>query len=305
LNIWIGQLQARALWGRLNQSAYSPVAGSAHYVQGLQSGTIRLTASLDAVFQPRGIPGLELGAARFFHVPYTDGEPNAAFWKKPLAVFFYKNEVSGGESVAIENQLASIFFRWVFPHSGLEIFGERGYEDQFYDFREFLENLDHDREYMIGLQKVLATRSDGFDVLRAEVINYQLSSLAIIRPGEGAVYLHSSLRQGHTNRGQLLGASPGVNAAAAATLAWTRYPATAKTSFTLRRIVRDQVGDYYLTGLVNPRGSDVLLATGFERTRYGRNVDFGAKIEVMDELNRNFLRDVGNLNLQLTTRLHR
>jgi hypothetical protein len=193
----------------------------------------------------------------------------------------------------------------VFPHSGLEVFGERGYEDQFYDLREFVENLDHDRVYMVGLQKVLATRAGGFDVLRAELINYQLSTLAFIRPGEGAVYLHSTLRQGHTNRGQLLGASAGVNAAAASTLAWTRYSRTGRTSVTLRRIVRDQVGDYYLTGVVNPRGSDVLIAAALERMRYGNVVDLGAKIEAMDELNRNFVRDVGNLNLQLTIRLHR
>jgi hypothetical protein len=305
LNIWIGQVQARVFWGRLDQSAYSPVTGSAHYLSAAQSGTVRLATSLQAVFQPRGIPGLELGVARFFHVPYTVGGPNAAFWKKPFFVFFTRNEFAQGDTVGAENQLASIFFRWVFPHSGLEVFGERGYEDQFYDLREFVENLDHDREYMIGFQKVLATRPDGFDVLRAELINYQLSTLALIRPGEGAVYLHGILRQGHTNRGQLLGASPGVNAAAASTLAWTRYSRTGRTSFTLRRIVRDQIGDYYLTGAMSPRGSDVLVAAGFERMRYGRVVDMGAKIEAMDELNRNFVRDVGNLNLQLTARFHR
>jgi hypothetical protein len=307
VNIWIGHVQARAFWGRLDQSAYSPVTGPPHYLSGILTGTVRLAASIDAVFQPRGIPGLELGAARFFHVPYTVDEPNAAFWKKPFAVFFQRNEAIQKDSLDIsaQNQLASIFFRWVFPHSGFEVFGERGYEDQFFDFREFLENLDHDREYMLGFQKVLATRADGFDLLRAELINYQISSLGLIRPGEGAVYLHSPLRQGHTNRGQLLGASAGVNAAAASSLAWTRYSSTGRTSITFRRIVRDQVGDFYLTGRTNPRGSDVLIATALERMRYGQRVDLGAKIEAMDELNRNFVRDVGNLNLQLTARLHR
>jgi hypothetical protein len=306
LNIWIGHVQARAFWGRLDQSAYSPVTGPAHYLSGIFTGTVRLATSIDAVFQPRGIPGLELGVARFFHVPYTVDEPNAAFWRKPFAVFFQRNEESQKDSVDVgaQNQLASIFFRWVFPHSGFEVFGERGYEDQMYDIREFVENLDHDREYMLGFQKVLATRADGFDVLRAELINYQLSTLALIRV-DGAVYLHSPLRQGHTNRGQLLGASPGVNAAAASTLAWTRYSPTNRTSVTLRRIVRDQEGNYYLTGVVNPRGSDVLIAAALERMRYGTRIDLGGKIEVMDELNRNFVRDVGNLNLQLTARLHR
>jgi hypothetical protein len=266
---------------------------------------VRLAASLEAVFQPRGIPGLELGFARFFHVPNGLSEPNAAFWKRPFFVFFTKNEIALGDSVGFQNQLASIFFRWVFPHSGFEVFGERGYEDQFFDLREFWENLDHDREYMLGFQKVLATRVDGFDALRAELINYQVSTLGLVRPGEGAVYIHYTLRQGHTNRGQLLGASPGVYAAAASSLAWTRYARSDRTTFTLRRIVRDQEGDYFLTGATKPRGSDVLIAAGLERMRYGRIVDLGGKIEAMDELNRNFVRDVGNLNLQLTARLHR
>jgi hypothetical protein len=305
VKIWIGQLQARVLWGRLDQSAYSPVSGSAHYLQGVQTGTVRLTASVDAVFRPRGVSGLELGVARFFHVTNTVGQPNAAFWRKPLAVFFLKNEYAEGDSVGAGNQLASIFFRWVFPNSGFEVFGERGYEDQFYDLREFVENLDHDREYMVGFQKVLAKRAGGFDVLRAELINYQLSTLGLLRLGEGGVYLHSPLRQGHTNRGQLLGASPGVSAAAASTLAWTRYSPNGRTSITFRRILRAQKGNYYLTGQITPRGSDVLAAGAFERMRYGRLVDLGAKIEVMDELNRNFVRDVGNLNLQLTARFHR
>jgi len=249
------------------------------------------------------MPGLELGLARFFHLPYRVGEPAGDFWRKPFEAFFSKGNYVPGDSAFADNQLASVFFRWVFPHSGFEVYGERGYEDVFYDLREFIENLDHDREYMLGLQKVFRTRPGGFDVVKAELVNYQLSTLALIR-GEGFVYVHGTLRQGHTNRGQLLGASPGVGAAAASTLSWGRYSSESRTAFTLRRIVRDQRGNYPVTGVVDPRGSDVIVAAGLERMRFGRVVDLGAKVEVMDDLNRDFSRDVANLNLQLTARLH-
>jgi hypothetical protein len=302
-NIWIGHIEGRLAWGKLDQSDYSPVSGSTHFLGGTQTGTIRLATFAEGVFQPRGLPGLELGAGRFFHVPYRPGEPRRDFWTKPFKVFFLKNEFAQGDTAGADNQLASIFFRWVFPHSGLEVYGERGYEDQFFDLREFIENLDHDREYMLGLQKILRKRSTGFDVLKAELINYQLSTLALIR-GEGFVYVHSTLRQGHTNRGQLLGASPGVGSAAASTLSWTRYSELNRTTLTLRRIVRDQRGNFPATGVVDPRGSDVLVVAGVERMRYGRVMDFGSKVEAMDELNRNFSRDVANLNLVLTARLH-
>lgn len=302
-NVGIGRVQGRVAWGRLTQSAYSPVTGSTHYLSADQPGTVRLATFAEGVLLPRGIPGLELGVGRFIHVPYRPGEPAADFWKKPFKVFFLKNEYASGDTVGADNQLASIFFRWVFPHSGVEVYGERGYEDQFYDLREFIENIDHDREYMLGLQKILATSSTSIDVLKAEVVNYQLSTQALIRT-EGAVYQHATLRQGHTNDGQLLGTSAGVNAAAASTVSWTRYSQTGRTSLTLRRVVRDQRGDYYLTGVVDPKGSDVLVAAGLERMRFGHAFDFGGKVEAMEEYNRNFARDVPNLNLQLTVRLH-
>ena len=303
VNVGFGRLQARVTWGKLDQSDYSPVSGSTRYIAGDQTGTIRLAASAEAVILPRGIPGLELGLARFFHVPYREGEPSANFWRKPFRLFFTKNEFAQGDTAGADNQLASVFFRWVFPHSGFEIYGERGYEDQFYDLREFIENLDHDREYMLGFQKILRARPGGMDVLKAELINYQRSTLALIR-GEGFVYVHGTLRQGHTNRGQLLGASPGVESAAASTLSWTRYSPRDRTSVTLRRIVRDQRGDYQVSGIVDPRGSDVVVAAGLERMRFGRVADIGWKVEAMDDLNRNFSRDVANLNLQVTARLH-
>jgi hypothetical protein len=68
--------------------------------------------------------------------------------------------------------------------------------------------------------------------------------------------------------------------------------------------VRNDAGDYPGNGIVNPRSSDVLIALGAERMRFGRTADYSLKIEAMNELNRNFSQDVPNLNLQLTARLH-
>src|SRR5207248_4669295 len=138
--------------------------------------------------------------SRFFHVPFRVGDPTSGFWKKPFKLLYLKNEYAQGDTAGRDNQLASIFFRWAFPQAGLEVYGERGYEDQFYDFREFITNLDHDREYMLGFQKVLRRKPDAFDVLSAELINYQTSTLLFTRSAEGAVYIHGALRQGHTNR---------------------------------------------------------------------------------------------------------
>jgi hypothetical protein len=301
-NIWIGRVHGRVSWGRLNQSEYSPVSGGARFVPRGQSGTVRLATSASVVLLPRGVPGLEIGVARFLHVPYAEGEPSGDFWAKPFKVLFTKNEFAQGDSTGADNQLASLFFRWVFPRAGFEMFGERGYEDQFYDLREFFQNTDHVREYMLGFQKVFRPGEEHLDVVRAEIVNFQRSTLALVR-FEGGVYLHSILRQGHTNRGQLLGANAGAGAAAASVLSWTRYSPRHRTGASFRRIVRDQRGEFPSTGVVDPRGSDVIIGVGFERARISERLEIGGKVEVMQNYNRNFTRDVANLNLQLGVKL--
>jgi hypothetical protein len=249
------------------------------------------------------MPGLEVGIARFFHVANVQGEPNRAFWTKVMRTFFQKNQLSGGYISGFDHEDASAFFRWVFPHSGFEVFGERGFGDQFASSRDLILNLDHEREYMLGFQKVLRQSPTQFDVLRGELVNYQEPGIARDR-FEAGLYDQEALRQGHTNRGQLLGVSAGAGWGAASSIAWTRYSPNSRTTATLRRIVRDQSGDYQVTGIVDPHGSDVIVAAGLERTRFGRRADFGAKIEAMQDYNRNFAKDVPNLNLQLTTQLH-
>lgn len=309
LNIWIGHIHTRIMWGKLYQSDYSPVTGSTHFAFDtatgtvVSGGTIRLATTGEIVLLPRGLPGLEVGIARFFSVANVSGEPNRAFWTKVMRVFFQKSHLAGGYISGFDHQDASAFFRWVFPHSGFEVFGERGFGDQFGSTRDLIINLDHEREYMLGFQKVLGQSPTRFDVLRGELVNYQEPGLARDR-GEAGIYDQGTQRQGHTNRGQLLGASAGAGWAAASSISWTRYSPDSRTTATFRRIVRDQRGDFQVTGVVDPRGSDVIVAAGLERMRFWSRADLGAKVEAMQDFNRNFSRDVPNLNLQITTRLH-
>jgi hypothetical protein len=303
VNLFLAKVQARVIWGKLYQSDFSPVSGSTHYDSVAEPGTVRLMASSEIVILPRGVPGLEFGFARFLHVPNRVSEPSASFWKKPFKTFFLKNEYAQGDSAGADNQLASAFFRWAFPRSGVELYGERGYEDQFYDFRDFIQDPDNEREYMLGFQKIVRRSTTTLDVLKTELTNYQLPSIARVRV-QGLIYVHGVLRQGHTNRGQLLGSSAGVGAAAASTISWTRYSPRGRTSFLFRRIVQDQANVFAANGTVTPALSDVIVSAGAERMRFGRRVDFGAKAEVMEDFNRRLSKNTPNLNLQVTARLH-
>ena len=315
VDLWFAKIHARVMWGKLYQSDFGPVTGGKYFTVA-ETGTERLTSSATFLFQPRGIPGLEFGIGRYFHVPYTASEPSGKFWGKPFKVLFLKNEYAAGDTAGFDNQLATLFFRWNFPKSGFEIYGERGYEDQFYDKRDFLQDIDHEREYMLGFQKTLKTGERSLDVLKAEIVNYQVPHLGRVRI-ENAVYLHSPLRQGHTNRGQLLGVNAGVAAAAASNFSWRRYSPSGRMGINLRRIVRDQIGDYrdllLELGETEPipgeadipdhRKTDVLVALGFERMQFTRYGELGARLEVMQNYNRNYSGNVANLNLPVMARL--
>lgn len=301
LGIGFATIHARVMWGKLYQTEWSPVIGSAKFDSLNQAGEVRLQTSGEVVLVPHAIPGLELGVAHFFHQPYLKtGQRD--FWAKPFKVLFLRTTIQH-DTAGPDNQLASVFFRWTAPHSGFEIYGERGYEDQFYDPRDLVQDVDHERTYMLGFQKVINVSPGSMSVLKGELINYQLPGLARVR-SEGRVYLHGVLRQGHTNRGQLLATSAGVGAAAASVISWTRYAPTGMSVFTLRRIAQDDNGNYYSTGIDNPRSADVIFAVGAERIRFGKRADIGAKIEAMQDYNRNFSKDVPNLNLQITAKLH-
>ena len=229
LPIWIGRVHGRVIWGELEQSAYSPVTGTSYYSSLLETGTKRFASGAVGIFQPRGIDGLEIGVARFFHSLWPkEGIPRSYFSKPFEAIFkvslpstppgFGANTDPGIE----DNQLASAFARWVFPKSGFEAYGEYGREDHNWNRRDFIQEPDHSRTYGLGIRKIVSVDSSHLTAFRAEMINYELPTLARNR-GEGGIYIHGLLRQGHTNRGQLLGSDAGVGSGGGSLIAWDRY----------------------------------------------------------------------------------
>jgi hypothetical protein len=274
LPIWIGRIHGRVIWGQLEQSAYSPVTGTSYYSSMLEPGTKRFASGLVAVFQPRGIDGLEVGGARFFHMVWPkEGIPRQYFIRPFEAVF--KASVStgasfGGTSSSVDdNQLASVFARWVFPRSGFEAYGEYGHEDHNYDRRDLIQEPDHSRTYGLGIRKVLSVDSAHLTAFRAEMINYESPTLARNR-SEGLIYVHGILLQGHTNRGQLLGSDTGVGSGGGSLIAWDRYDKRGATSIGWTRTIREQNGSFYITGVTDPRANDVQNALTFARVLFGK-----------------------------------
>jgi hypothetical protein len=186
LNVGIARLHAKVIWGRLEQSAFSPVEGSSKYFSFDEPGRSRFATGLALVLLPRGLTGLELGFARFYHSVWPqEGLPPSYFRKAfdPwLKQSLPRDSALSDPSDPTDNQLASVFARWAFPGSGFELYAEYGKEDHNWDMHDAINEPDHARSYGLGFRKVFARSAGSFRGLRAELINFQMPTLARHRP---------------------------------------------------------------------------------------------------------------------------
>ena len=305
-NLFLFHLHARMEWGILSQSHYSPVGGPRD-IQSVQlSGTRRFMSGIVATIQPRGLDGLELGLARFFHQGWPSGGPSFSDFARPLESLFQRGlrpePPLPGTPVTVgvrENQIASLFARWVIAPWGFEVYGEYGRDDHSANLRDLLEEPDHGgASRMLGIRKMW---SNGY-AFRAEGINFEAPPIKRFR-AEGSAYTHSILRQGHTQRGQVLGADVGVGSGAGATIALDRYSNRGRISGFYERRMGHDTGDYYLSGVDESSKTDVLHSIGIDVLRFVGRVDLIAKAVLTANLNRNLSSDTYNLSVATGARL--
>ena len=281
------QLSARIIAGRLDQSAFAPVSLSER----------RLLTGVVAVLGLDQLPGLEVGGARVFHDAWPDDGLNAGDLISQLLKNPFKARLTaqiGGDGSEPDNQLASLFFRWNVPRARLELYGEVGREDNAFDMRDFLVEPDRDMSFSLGMQRVWARQDGSLLALRAEVLNSAASHLALTRPA-GPPYVHTPIAQGHTQRGQVLGA-PGAYGGGAGIVAVDWLTAAGRRTITWRRMHREPVAADMKKNVVHAVTIDWLM--------FRQRVDLLPEATVAYELNRLPGGDALNLRLALTGRLH-
>ncbi len=313
IDLWIAKLHGKVFWGELFQSDYSNVTGPSEYVSKAEPGTKRFATGLIVVVKPRGLTGLEVGGGRFFHSIWpTSGIPRSYFTKvfqgllkknlKQDAISDPRFPTGSFDNRGIsDNQLVSVFLRWTLPHSGFEIHTEYGRDDHSYDFRDLAQEPDHSRSYSIGARKVFHASADRLTAGRVEILNFQLPQISRYR-GEGEMYVHGLIRQGHTNKGQLLGADAGVGVGAGSIMAVDRFTPGGRWTASWTRIVRRENGDYTFLGIRNPRSIDVSHALGFERSSVMQGFEVTTGLKLVHEFNRDFKSDATNVNAMLGVR---
>lgn len=202
LPIYVGHLSIKALVGRLEPSAFAtPRPGDRR----------RVASAMVAEFTPAFLPGVELGATRFFHRvwPTTGGIGLSDF--TDLFQSFLKSGLVArpGYREGDDNQLASVFFRLATPASHAEVYGEYLRDDHSQNTRDLIGEPDHSSAYSLGLRRVWSDdAARRVSSLTIEGTDGAISKLVRIR-GEGVIYAHNVITEGHTYLGQILG-SPAV-----------------------------------------------------------------------------------------------
>jgi hypothetical protein len=258
----IGRFHAQLIYGRLEQSDFAPPNG----------GKSRFGSGGVAVWMPPSQP-IEIGVARFYHRRWPSKFTSRDLFV-PFGAAIHDAEVQ--DAGVPENQLLSVFATIRVPSSGFEIFGEFGKNDRNADLRDALAETEHNSAWMLGAFKVIGTpgSSTPFWTARIEVGNGRVAAIQDIGREQSSFYDHTTVSQGHTQYGQLLG-SPLIDRSGGVDLSVDRWTSRGRLGVTVfeRQMPRDlQVGmpadqlrtqwDVGITGFRRFGKSDVTFALG-------------------------------------------
>ena len=235
---WVGNFEFRWMIGTPKDSDYfdldldaSPNRINRKYREMLLGD--RIMHGLNVVYSPSFIDNFHIGISRVLHHYKKEGcnieepawdlncenfpvppqkqvsfDPFAIF--KPLPGIDQERYTGFRDESHFQNQngLSSIYFRWVLPQSNAEFYAEFYKEDRNFNFRDFITQPQHARAYTFGIRKLYETNKLGVISILTEFNSLLPGMIDFVRP-QTYFYTHKSVKQGHTNRGQVMGAAIG------------------------------------------------------------------------------------------------
>lgn len=175
----------------------------------------RFINGINMVYSPSFISNFHVGFARAVQKYLENDTLQRSDFGLILDPFYQKEFIrTRGQLNSVEprNHLNLIYARWIWDESHFEIYGEFYREDFAWDSRDLFMEPRHNSGYSFGFQKLIFAPYAHFYRVNLEFVNMTPSYLQEVRP-QFYYYTDPVIRQGHTNRGQLLGASigPGSN----------------------------------------------------------------------------------------------
>jgi len=211
----IGSFEGQIIAGRLENSGFPPLEpGSSFFTVDLyvpKPDDWRYLTGLILTWQPKWIPGLFLG---FDQSQQTYGK-NLSGIRDYLPLFSpIKNTTSPDNPIAKQDQVNSVFMRWLWTQEHAELYFEFGQYNNTSDFLQSLLEPNNTRAYVFGLRKLLPFNKSNNENILVGVEVAQLAENSTTNILNGTEwYVSQNIRQGYTNFGQELGAGigPGGN----------------------------------------------------------------------------------------------
>jgi hypothetical protein len=274
-----GSLEFQIIAGKLEGSGYSYLDHDPRY------SDWRYLSSVVFTYHPKWIPGLFLGLTRSFQTYSKDLNKVGDFipFIRPYQKVNDKNNVSGADA---EDQLTSLFARWLFTKSHTEIYLEYGLNDHSYNLRDFIGSPEHSRAYIFGMNKLIPLKSRNDEYMQFSVELTQMSqSIDRILRDAGYWYQHFQILQGYTNKGEVLGAGIGPGGDLQTfDLKWVRGIKSVGLQF--ERYVHND--DYYESSVQNLNGFSrkwVDLSIALHGNWDYKKLLLNAKLQFIDSLN--------------------
>jgi len=211
----IGSFEGQLIAGRLENSGFPPLVpdhsffGTNLYIP--KPNDWRYLAGVIVTWQPKWVPGLFLG---FDQSSQTYGKDLSGI-KDYLPLFSSIKKTSAPDApINKQDQRSSVFMRWLWTQEHAEVYFEFGHNNYTGDLMQALLSPNESRAYIWGMRKLLPfnkSRNENI-LIGIEVTQLQENSIAKILQGN-EWYVSKSIRQGYTNRGEVLGAGigPGAN----------------------------------------------------------------------------------------------
>jgi len=167
-------------------------------------------------YQPKFLPGVYLGFNRMvqFYNNKSDSSTIGFFNKYVPAVsaFFKKKfntQIDAPGQDDAQDQVASVFMRFLMPKEHLELYFEYGYNDFKANARDFFQDIQHSTAFIVGFKKLFSTTQKYHYALSGEVVQMAQSNSFLVR-NAGNWYVSGALPQGLTHHNQILGAGSGI-----------------------------------------------------------------------------------------------
>jgi hypothetical protein len=280
---------ARPLASRFGAADIRLIAGElteSPFFDRIASNDARSVSGMLLTFRPAADTELTVGLSRLVVAPLASGEKFTSHALDVLTkwepVRSPDDTLADGRSTQHTDQIFSLFARWIFPASGLELYGEWARTELPRSLGEFMEAPQSTQAYTFGGQYVKPALGRGKVRLQAEATNLEQT---IVWPDRPTVdyYAGRAALQGLTQRGQVLGAEIGPGASSQYLAGDWLAPTWSAGLFVSR--TRNEEDALYRQFIPISTRHDVTLATGLRGGGRTRHAYLSAELVASQRLN--------------------